>query len=75
MKGKSKTQLHRQIKHVGRKERERERERRDVDVAEEKAKDDKGTEEDDKDVGDERDEARFYISAVVVRQTPAYHHY
>lgn len=44
-------------------------------MAEEEAEDGEGAEKDDKDIGDKGDDAGIPVSAMVVHQTPAYHHY
>lgn len=48
---------------------------RDVDLAEEKAENGERTENDDEDVGEEREETDFSVSAVVVDESPANRHY
>lgn len=48
---------------------------RDVQLAEEKAKNGEGADEDDKDIGDQGDQAGFPVGTVVVHQGTAYQHY
>lgn len=45
----------------------------DVHVAKEETQDSQGTEEHDEDVGEERDDARIAVGAVVIHQRAAHH--